>query len=591
MKIKRLEITDFMAVKSADMDLSAPVHLIIGGNNQGKSSVKDAIATVLLGGKCPTRGYHKKNQADQMARRGGKGFDITLETTDGTYQRTHKNGTKSPLDEQTAEILTNPQAVLSMSAKDRQRVFSAILRGADTKNQIEAYLAQVNGFGPEIYDKCRGDLDDAQKWAVEQRRIAKRILTELQGTKKTAPESVVELAGQMFDLNKYPPDDLAVKLAQRTHERDNLVTNNKQGVDTVALKQINEALEQEKKELSSKKKLQADYEDLQWQYAELMDKRREGDTKIGQLRAEVTAAENTLQKRKQIGGDCPVCNAKISDAKKTGLIAEMENQIKLITADIELATKRNNKLSAEISLMSAKLQEAKEAINNADQTVKKIDDEIASNEKIIKDIEGNQNDDKITEINAKIENLNTLKSHATRYHEYKALAGDMAERIKSAEATSEQMDRLDALLKPDGELRKLATGGMEQVEFDQIKDQWGMETLKLGAEGEITLFGDPIEAASASEQYRAGVLLAELLSRELGVGILMLDGLEILSKENRRILFRRLPAWISYFGTIILLLTAPVGSKTPQENWLTVWEVENGVISNAIQQTGARRTV
>ena len=117
------------------------------------------------------------------------------------------------------------------------------------------------------------------------------------------------------------------------------------------------------------------------------------------------------------------------------------------------------------------------------------------------------------------------------------------------------MDALDELLKPEGELRLLANKGFTTAPLDDVlMGAWGMD-LKLLSDGTITLYDRPIELASASEKYRAGVLLAEMLGRKLGIGLLILDGLEILSPATRVPLQNRLEAWQQDFDTIILLAT------------------------------------
>ena len=93
------------------------------------------------------------------------------------------------------------------------------------------------------------------------------------------------------------------------------------------------------------------------------------------------------------------------------------------------------------------------------------------------------------------------------------------------------------------------------------------------------LYSRPIEMASASEQYRAGLLLAELLARTLGLGILVLDGLEILTQENRNVLNTRLLDWQAHFETVIFIISLDEKPEIRNIAWLRYFWVEGGTIT------------
>ena len=47
MKLNRLEISNFAGITNADIDLSAPVNVILGDNASGKTSVMNAVEIVV----------------------------------------------------------------------------------------------------------------------------------------------------------------------------------------------------------------------------------------------------------------------------------------------------------------------------------------------------------------------------------------------------------------------------------------------------------------------------------------------------------------------------------------------------------------
>lgn len=583
MKIKSLAIENFLRIRQAQLDLSAPVNIFLGSNKQGKSSIRDAVRFAFTG-LVPTRGYTKKNQAGKLATRGSRdGMSVTVETDQGMISRNEKAGTKLGVDPQIMEIVCNPQAVLEMKPADRQTVFGALFRHTDTTAKIDEYLSKTNGFSPEVYKRCHGDLGEAKKWAVEQRRIAKRVIEELAEVVKHAPASVIEVDGRTFDFAKLNMSDLDGRIQQRTKERDELVKRTKNDFDPEWVKQNIAALEADLKGLN-RAALEAELESTQRMFADTEKKRSEGDRRVGELKGELNLISNRLKVLKSISGgcDCPTCGQKVDAKTMERLVRELENAVQLIEFDMNDQAKRNGEKSVELSGLSQKLTAIREKIGKLDADRRAMEKEIERFKLMLKDAEGTAGDDvaaKMQEVDDSLAKLQKIKAGLAAYLSYQQQNADIADRRKKAEGTVEQMDKLDGLLKPDGELQKIANDTLQELEFDgPLQVGWGMESLKLDADGSITFEGDPIEAASDSEKFEAGILLAELLSRQMNQGILILDGLDILDPKNRNVLFSRLPNWMTRYKTILLLSTVPQKPTPAAENWLAYWWVEDGEV-------------
>jgi len=103
MKLKSLKLKNFLAYADANINF-ADVTLIAGGNNQGKSTVRDAIEFVLCG---TCRGLKQKNKAMALARTGSTEFECVLDTHQGVFTRTQSNRGVELLPPDVVRVLVN----------------------------------------------------------------------------------------------------------------------------------------------------------------------------------------------------------------------------------------------------------------------------------------------------------------------------------------------------------------------------------------------------------------------------------------------------------------------------------------------------
>jgi hypothetical protein len=85
MKIKSIKIANFEGLRTADMQLHAPITMVSGKNGTGKSSLRDAVVMALSGQ--PTRVSLKKDYG-QLVAEGSKAGSIELHLTDGRRSET-----------------------------------------------------------------------------------------------------------------------------------------------------------------------------------------------------------------------------------------------------------------------------------------------------------------------------------------------------------------------------------------------------------------------------------------------------------------------------------------------------------------------
>lgn len=590
LNLKSLLIDNFLYIKRVDLDLSTPVHIISSNNNQGKSSIRDAITTLFLG-KCPSRGCNKKNQVPEMANdSGGNHFLIRAETTEGsTYEMILKKGSKtvnaskSPLDETLAEIATNPQSILTMKPKDRQDVFSAICQQAGVGDEIQEYLKD---WLPEIQDRCKKDLDDVQSWAIEQRIAAKNKITELRQLHENAPDDIVEIEGRQFDLTKpsFTFNELTERIDSHYKKRDDLIRL--QGKPPEDISDFPELIAAHKEELKklNPAKLEYNYKARQAEHVKAVNARNDIDSVIGEIKAEINVLTIKAKKLSQLSDKCPECKQIINPQHKEMMKKETSLIINKAIDRLEQAEKQKGELTIATSNSSKAVMEANNKTDKCETSragiekqIEYLTKEIADSEIANKELEGVE--DKIKACDDAIAANTQLQSALVAYQTHIDAVGDIPAQIHEQQLRQDEMDKLDQALKPGGDIRNLVTDEIESIQLDSVLQKaWKLEGLAIESDGTIAVNGRPVEALSTSEQYRCGVLLAECLCRSIGVGLLILDGLDVLGKENLRPLFARMPDWIKEFGTILLLLTADENLKTPTAPWLTVWRVDDGYV-------------
>ena len=104
--------------------------------------------------------------------------------------------------------------------------------------------------------------------------------------------------------------------------------------------------------------------------------------------------------------------------------------------------------------------------------------------------------------------------------------------------------------------------------------------------------------ASASERFRAGIVLQSVLSRLTGLRFMVIDGLDILDQENRGFFFRFVQEVKADFDSIFVFST--IGRYFPKDPGLpdvAFWVIEEGRVrriegedGNPMSEVGGQKT-
>ncbi len=606
MKLERLELKNFLGVSYANIDLSAPINVLMGENGQGKSSLRDAIEFVMTGGFCESRGFTKKNQSPLLAYRNNSNgkLKVALHTDQGIYERkggaNGSTGNTPSLDRSVARIAVNPQSVLDMTAKDRQEVFSLVLAGNQDDNTKVSDCLEKHGFSAEVIARVDESMDTAQEWAIEQRKSLKRVVKESDAAvENEASPSKVDVNGTPIDLSDINIDQYRSRLTQRTDERDKLIGQKASieseidkitsEVDPDELETMTSILQTQEAALKSIDLTEAK-KDLDAANEKVSDNKYEHLKHVNEssrLTQEKTQLESAIKEIKALKGECPTCHAKITKEGKGDVVATLTNQLDKAKKGITAANIDCNEADKLFKIAVTYQKSRHDEYDTLVISQMNLENEIS---RLSRQVEMAS---RYTQLNATLETLpalldevegfvTSLNTVINAHIKYMADVNtrDMAqENINKHKADIERMDLLDSLLKPDGEVRMIANEQIESAQFDaELKEIWGMDSLVLESDGTINLHGAPIESACTTEKYRAGVLLAELLSRTMGLGILIIDDFDKLKGELKDALFTRIHQWSDVYETIVVFSAVDEMPELRSSEECGAYWVNNGTV-------------
>ncbi len=625
MKLTRLEIDNFAGIGHADIDLSAPVNIFLGENSTGKSSVRDAIELVMTGGFCESRGYTKKNQAPRMTHRGGGKLEIDLHTSTGVFNR-HETGNGSAgntpaINSELARIAVNPQSVLTMKPEDRAQVFLQVVGAGLDTNVDRRIIEELNKAGfkskragdenDEIASNCVDDMDATQKWAVEQRIAAKRALKSLEAvTGEQAPPAMIQVGDRgKLNLGTVKIDTYQAAIKQREIDRDTVIKQLGAAQGELDQKEGAKLTQDDVDRFSqAKRDTQKILKGLDIKKAEKVKESAHNSVvqaeKIANAKGAViedldrqrAAVKDALDDVATLKGTCPTCSQKITkESQQVTVDALTTKKNKLY--DACMAAKKEH--VAILKTLDQRRKDYQTALDSCQQVIEKQNSyqmQIEAIDKTFSDITRRVELDTIiekltkdqTDLEGRVVAIQTVITAYDIYTAYLSQQEVVRQQVEEQQTVIKQMDKLDALLKPDGAVRQIANEQIESISFDtELQQAWNMEALKIEADGSITFNGDPIEAACDTERYRAGVLLAELLSRSLGLGFLILDGVDILKKPLKEALFARLSNWGVEFDSILIFSAVDSKPEVTSSDKVSYHWVENGTVVPIGQMVGA----
>ena len=580
MKFVRLDIEGFAGLVEAQIPFG-DVTWFLGGNGQGKSTVLHAL-TWLYTGMCPQRELTTKKAAKEMLC-SSKRMLVRLHTDGGVYERkaTADNITLSKDDLAAMQVALDAAQLIHASPAARQALFAKLLPKTQSSNV--RVLLQQHGYTEEnILKLAEEDIGGCYDWAFEQRKIVKRTLKSLAAVAEPDEPmpSVVEIGGKMVDLEQYANNQALGQVRSLLADAEQALAQAGQqvaaaeAVDKEKAAKVIEAAEDMAKQCDPAALADATLQ-CRRELAKLKQTREGAQEKAAKLRGQLAMEQ---RRDTMLGADgamakCPTCKAPMVEA---GWQAAKDDCAK----QIEELTGAYNKQAAALQSASYRESEGEGALQKAQAAEQGGVGELAMAERQMATMQEALElantlpalQEEVAKLEKRRDSYRALAEAAMAYVAYRNERQGAREESEKVRAEVDRMEQLVALVAPDGEVRKQVNEATKGIMWDEeLAEAWGLGSLTLQPDGRVTLQGRPLGSAATSEQYRAAVLLTEFLSRAAGLGVLVLDGLEVLEPDNRAHLSVALERWRETFATIICAQTT--GSKPQPRDGSTLYWV------------------
>lgn len=549
MKLKRLKATDFVGLPEADIEFQRPVTLFAGKNNQGKSSIKDAIEFALTG---KARAMSKFNEAKNLSRN-GDGMLVDLDIIDKesgeieTKRRTAKTqggAYANPL----LHYCLNPESFIRLDSKVRGKLLSDALGGGLddlVKEAISEYIGQIdNDLVAEI--KSSGvdlfDVDALKKKVVELRRQYKR---DKQESERLCPLLVDYKIEKDFDAKA--TEKQVKELGERISKGGEYIAAVKQNqLIKAELIDIDKAIEAEKAKIKKVPDLDGGINPDQ----------------VRMVSVYSSIIDEILQSKKSGECNCPICHT----SKTIKFYKERNKEFENWLGDYADKLKERDRIATDNECAKNEMRRLENRRKELNQKFVKVDYKEGS-EDLLKNLTEQRD-----KLQANVANYGRYEEAVRQYEQAKNKTIRLDELIA-------ECDRIDDALKDGGPVKSaIAAGGRELPINTKLLELWDMLDLVWSDTGEIALRDIPIEYASASEQYRAGCVMALALAEVSGVGIAALDGFEVLVSDNANA-FMTAVEDCRIDNVLVFASTDKDYSNVNIPEWLDVFKVEKGKVT------------
>ena len=572
MKLNRIEISNFIGIGRADIDMSKAVLVVSGENAVGKSSLADAVSCSFLG---KPRRVDAKKELGQLLHNGAEKGRVSIafdDNDDGAEFRLPK-GDHHVSEFVGAEFMPavlDPQLFARMS-DDERRTFLFKLTAVKASPKLVGEKLAERGIDEdmieEILPMMRSGFPAAAKECYARATQAKGVWRSITGSnwgsniaedwKAPAPEGKVptekDLQEIVAKVTKHQADlENGIKFigeqeqAQRDH--DGRTERLAKLVDTASLLNRRQA------------KLEADQAELaKW------------EAKLPELQDAVTALKGATVPLK-----CPCCDETLSmvDGQLVKYVGLKEGTGKMSDAALELT-------------------KAKDAVNLLRSTVAKDQEAIAESKAAAQEVEsisgggGGEFDDSklqrardsvqqlkdaIAQLRVDFKALEDLKSAAAKIDEKTTKAAEAHATVKAWNAAG------DALA-PDGIPGELLNDALAPVNqsIGVLAGMCGWSKAEVGTDMTITYGGRLYGLCSESEKWRADCLIALAIAQISQLRLVMLDRFDVLDTKSRQRLLGMLLKLDQLGAMDTMILCGTMKQPMPASpNWDSVW-LQNGL--------------
>lgn len=549
MQLKKLTIDHFVGIDHAELPFERPVTLLVGTNNQGKSSVRDAVQFALTG---KARAMRFAKEVGNVIH-GGNGMAVELDYLDGSGEisiRRTKTNIGSHVDERAVlRYCLNPQEFIALAPKERARILSDVLGGGLDEVIKAAIIEHVGEIDDTVLAEIKGsgvnllDVDALRNQVVEQRRSYKRLIEELPDKAPLLGDYELNVD---YDLAK---DEAALKtLADRIKKGGDLIAAARKMVETKG------QIVQLEGELKKIKDGHRDVPNLP---------RGVSKDKLNMAPIYMSIQEAMLGNSDSNQCECPVC-PNITDRKAIQKahddLAKWYETYHTKLEERQAIIEENNRLDFEHEVKSKLLEEAKARL--------KVVDVPKGGEELLAELQAERD---------------TAQKRIAKHQLWQAaikVFQEAGEKRTKLTALVAECNRIDEALKDGGPVKSaIAAGGRKLPINESLLEAWGMKELSWSDSGEISLRDLPIEYASKSEQSRAACVMALALAEVSGIGIAAIDEeFDALVEENRNKFFEAITE-CHLRNVLVCASTQKDYRGVELPDWLDVFVVEQGRVA------------
>lgn len=231
-----ISIKDILGIESLSLNLKAPISIIVGKNEAGKSSIRDAIQWCLTG---TARGRKTHNEQADLIRNGAKSAEVNITQTSGviTRKKTPKSAPavvgSVPKDEVMSAICCDPLTFLSFPENMRREIFFRLIPGLNPnrKDIVGRLICRLpEEISEEAICDSVGDLaklaaalgfKEAENEAITRRRIAKALIKEAGNLED--PKQKATIGDKEYILPDFQEAQVIEGLANLQESRDELL--------------------------------------------------------------------------------------------------------------------------------------------------------------------------------------------------------------------------------------------------------------------------------------------------------------------------------------------------------------------------------
>ena len=584
MKLTKITASNFLGIRSVDVDLSTPVTLFAGANGAGKSSLQEAVRMALIG---ESVRVGLKKDYGQIVRDGEKtGFAEVSTFADGVYSIVLPSGKGTHLNDISAlPYVLDAQRFASLEPNER-RSFLFGLMGIKLGSKDVEERMKVRGCDDEkassIAPLLRSGFDAAHKEAQQRARDAKtewRAITgETYGEVKAASWKADKPA---FDVAAL--DDLRNTIAET--EAALSAANQRLG-----------ALESAHKTHTDAAGKLAALRQKAGQYARIADKLNRDEAELKQWEEKLAEAKAAASGRKTgLVHDLAYALDGMIDLAQNISTPEFQSAVLAIDlyeeqhGDIARHGTGNPELAARVpeytkahDLLARSVENGKRDLADADAAAKAITGMESALGNPVSD------DDLIDARKHRDEIKASLKAHADKMsglqdaERKSAQADERTVKAQAAHADVAGWALIADALAPDGipgeMLAEALTPLNERLAESADIAEWA--DLIVTRDMQVLAGGRDYALLSESEKWRADTMIAEAVAHLSGLRIMILDRFDVLDMKGRADLI----AWLGILaqnGEINTALIFGTLKSLPSglPEMITSHWIENGVVA------------